>query len=153
REDLAFLVHSLGLPTPGQAGAARVRIGDPTGRVTFSSDLSEIGGKTSLPDAGSVRYFTAGVGRRSFPALALTRSIRNEPECYNAACHAHPATQQVLGVLDVQMTLDRVESTAASFERESALLGALGVLLIAGLALPVIRMQLAAARRESERWT
>jgi two-component system NtrC family sensor kinase len=157
REDLAFLVHSLGVPTPdvaiGQAGATRVRIGDPSGRITFSSELSEIGGRTAVSDTGSVRYFTGGSGSRSFPALALTRPIRNEPECYNAACHAHPATQPVLGVLDVEMTLDRVESTAASFERKSALLGVLGVLLIATVALPVIRMQLAAARRESERWT
>ncbi len=153
REDLAFLVHSLGVPAPGQAGAARVRIGDPSGRIAFSSDLSEIGGKTARPDAGSVRYFTARSGFTSFPALALTRPIRNEPECYNATCHAHPATQSVLGVLDVEMTLDRVESTAASFERKSALLGVFGVLLIAMVALPVIRMQLAAARRESLRWT
>jgi len=144
REDLDFLVRTLG----GQSDAGRVRIGDPQGRIAFSSNPAEIGSRVS-PSGERGRFFRAG----QIPAVAVTRPIRNEAECWNAACHAHPASQQVLGVLDVQMPLDRVEASTASFERKSVALGALGVLLIAALALPMIRIQLALARKESDRWT
>lgn len=144
REDLDFLVRTLG----GQSGAGRVRIGGPEGRVVYSSAPNEI--STHIVSSGEhVRFFKAN----GAPALGVTRLIRNEYECWNAACHAHPASQQVLGVLDVQMPLEAVEASAASFERKSLGLGALGVLLIAGLAWPMIRMQLALARKESDRWT
>ncbi|HYN41427.1 MAG TPA: two-component sensor histidine kinase, partial [Thermoanaerobaculia bacterium] len=33
--------------------------------------------------------------------LAMITPIYNEPACSTAACHAHPASQNVLGVLDV----------------------------------------------------
>ena len=37
--------------------------------------------------------------------LAMVTPIYNEPACSNAACHAHPASQNVLGVLDVGLDM------------------------------------------------
>jgi two-component system NtrC family sensor kinase len=37
--------------------------------------------------------------------------IRNEPSCSGAACHAHPAAQSVLGVVDITYSLDEFNST------------------------------------------
>ncbi|MEJ8837323.1 sensor histidine kinase [Ramlibacter sp. AN1133] len=37
--------------------------------------------------------------------------IRNEPSCASASCHAHPASQSVLGVVDITYSLDEFNST------------------------------------------
>ncbi|NOY78087.1 MAG: HAMP domain-containing protein [Calditrichaeota bacterium] len=40
----------------------------------------------------------------------LTRPILNEPSCYNAACHAHPKEQQVLGLMNIQISLRDIDN-------------------------------------------
>jgi two-component system NtrC family sensor kinase len=58
------------------------------------------------------RVFTDPGGERR---LAMITPIYNEPSCATAACHAHPARQSVLGVLDVALDLgatDRLVSDA-----------------------------------------
>jgi two-component system, NtrC family, sensor kinase len=37
--------------------------------------------------------------------------IRNEPSCASASCHQHPATQSVLGVVDITYSLDDVNKS------------------------------------------
>jgi two-component system NtrC family sensor kinase len=59
-----------------------------------------------LPQGERVRTFTDAEGRRM---LASMEVIRNEPSCANAACHAHPVGQTVLGVLDIVYPLDEIE--------------------------------------------
>ncbi|HEY5898182.1 MAG TPA: ATP-binding protein [Burkholderiales bacterium] len=59
-----------------------------------------------LPQGERVRTFTDSEGRRM---LASMEVIRNEPSCANAACHAHPVGQTVLGVLDIVYPLDEIE--------------------------------------------
>ena len=41
--------------------------------------------------------------------LGLIAPIHNEPACSTASCHAHPPSQPVLGVLDVQLSLAPVD--------------------------------------------
>ncbi|MDH3288116.1 MAG: ATP-binding protein [Betaproteobacteria bacterium] len=43
--------------------------------------------------------------------LANMEVIRNEPSCYNAACHQHTKAQSVLGVLDVAYSLEAMDRT------------------------------------------
>ena len=40
----------------------------------------------------------------------LTRPIFNEPSCYNAACHAHPKGQKVLGLMNIQISLKDIDN-------------------------------------------
>jgi len=42
--------------------------------------------------------------------LAMITPIYNEPDCYNANCHAHPREKRVLGVLDIGMSLVDVDN-------------------------------------------
>jgi two-component system NtrC family sensor kinase len=58
------------------------------------------------PMVGRPRLFTSTDGRRLLGATAV---IRNEPTCSEAACHAHPAGQAVLGVLDIVYPLDQID--------------------------------------------
>jgi two-component system NtrC family sensor kinase len=61
----------------------------------------------SLPTANRVRTYRATGGGR---IIGLINPIRNEPACSDAACHAHPSDRTVLGVLDVRMSLEKVDA-------------------------------------------
>ncbi|MEW6719186.1 MAG: ATP-binding protein [Thermodesulfobacteriota bacterium] len=62
--------------------------------------------------------------------LGIVNPLYNEPECSNAACHAHPASQKVLGVIDVTMDLSDVDERIAS--ARNRVLGVSVVSLILG---------------------
>jgi two-component system, NtrC family, sensor kinase len=48
------------------------------------------------------RIYRNGGGHR---VLGIITPIENQTSCSNAECHAHPASQQVLGVLDTNLSL------------------------------------------------
>lgn len=103
-----------------QPDIARVRIFNAEGRIMFSSQADEVGREVDqkaeacfgchqqdaplvrLPREDRTRIFTGPKGDR---ILGTILPIYNKPECSNAACHAHPASINVLGVLDVDMSL------------------------------------------------
>lgn len=107
----------------GQEGIDRVRVISKDGTVIHSSATREVGqvidqqaescekchvsvrSGEQAPMKDRARFFDDGSGRRM---LGNTRIISNEPSCYNAACHAHDASQTVLGVLDIIMPLDQL---------------------------------------------
>ncbi len=62
----------------------------------------------SVAAPSRTRTFSTPEGRRM---LASMEVIRNEPSCSNAACHAHPASQSVLGVLDIVYPLEEMEGS------------------------------------------
>jgi two-component system NtrC family sensor kinase len=72
------------------------------------------------------RVFNSG-GRRT---LTMTTPIYNEPSCSQAACHAHPASLRVLGVLDLMLDLEHVDSELTRHRTQTVLLMLLEVGLI-----------------------
>ena len=62
--------------------------------------------------------------------LAMITPIYNEPACSNAACHAHPATQNVLGVLDVGLDMRLVDEQVRRIEVRTALFTSLAIVLV-----------------------
>ncbi len=46
--------------------------------------------------------------------LGIITPIENQPSCSNAECHAHPASQQVLGVLDTNLSLAKADAQLAA---------------------------------------
>ena len=45
--------------------------------------------------------------------LGIITPIENQPACSNAECHAHPASTQILGVLDTNLSLAKVDESLA----------------------------------------
>jgi len=105
-------------------GIRKVRVFNKEGRIMFSSDADEIG--RSLDVRGEACYACHAEGHpldhldiqdraRSFRApdgtrvLGLIHPIPNEPACSTAACHAHSSKQTLLGVLDVNVSLQEVD--------------------------------------------
>ena len=62
--------------------------------------------------------------------LAMITPIYNEPACSNAACHAHPASQNVLGVLDVALDMRLVDEQVQRIEVRTALFTSLAIVLV-----------------------
>lgn len=111
-----------------EPGMVRVRIFDREGQISYSSTPLEIShvvdknaeacygchaqsqplSKLNRPDR--FRIYRDAAGQR---VLAVITPIENRAECSNAACHAHPATQQILGVLDTHLSLARTDTQLA----------------------------------------
>ncbi len=109
-----------------QDGIERVRILTKDGTIIHSKRKSEIGFTVQQNDEPCVhchlsgkplqrvaddqrwRIYTDADGQR---LLATMEAIRNEPTCSNASCHEHPASQSVLGVLDIAYSLDEIDRT------------------------------------------
>ena len=92
----------------------------------------------SLPVGGRSRIYMGAKGHR---IVGLINPIRNEPSCSAAACHAHPEDKTVLGVLDVRMSLEKVDSNITQARQKLVLYGAsmtLVVVLASGLFLFVM---------------
>jgi len=153
-----------------QQGIERVRLFDKRGYIRTSTAPEETGSMVDTnaeqcfachePDqplerldrANRTRIFRKAEGER---ILAIIAPIRNEPACSNGTCHVHPATQRVLGVLDVHLSLAMVDESIARSERQLLLgvLGTAGALLTLAwllswrlVLLPVRRLTAAAAR-------
>lgn len=85
---------------------AALRIVDASGRVRLSTPPRE---------AGRV--------------LRVVTPIRNAPSCSSAACHAHPPSQQVLGVLDLDLSLASTDAEIRSASQQFVMSSAVAVLL------------------------
>ena len=127
RNDREGLYHSMATMA-NEPGVERVRIFDREGRITYSTDPAELShgvdknaeacygchaqqqplSKLNRPDR--FRVYRNGNGAR---VLAIITPIENQAECSNAACHAHPESQQILGVLDTHMSLARADQQLA----------------------------------------
>ncbi len=104
-------------------GISRIRIFNKEGKVMFSTVPGDDAQVDKDAEACSMchsagrplvrvdvpsrsRIFRGDDGVRK---LAMITPIYNEASCSDAECHAHPATQNVLGVLDVSFDLGLVD--------------------------------------------
>lgn len=149
--DKAELEHLIGA-IGRQQDIRRLRLIDPAGRIAYSDDPADVGTvlgadnhtcivcHAQTPPAADV---PGGAGVRVLevpgePAgvLEVLSAVRNEPRCAEAACHAHPADQKVLGVLEAQVSLAAIQTDLASSSRELAtglFLGVLVIVVVVGL--------------------
>lgn len=108
---------------------------NPTDRPTQASVRSETcalchGAGTPLERvdlASRVRIYGLPDGHRR---LAMVTPIYNERACSQAACHAHPASTKVLGVLDVALSLEAVDAEIEAFKGRVLLRAVIEVVLI-----------------------
>jgi len=124
-----------------------IRIFDKEGTIIGSNTVEELGmsidrkaeacfvchseehPEEELASSDMTRIFTAGSGRR---LLGIINPIYNEPQCFNASCHFHPQEQNVLGVMDILLPLDRFDREMGSSQRQIVLYFLFTFLIIAG---------------------
>jgi two-component system NtrC family sensor kinase len=110
-------------------GIDRIRMFNRAGQVTFSTRPNDPQPAPPLQDDASqrIRIRRESDGSRR---LEMLTPIYNEPSCSQAACHAHPVGDRVLGVLDVQLGLERVDREVGAMQY--------GVLLVTGVEIALI---------------
>jgi two-component system, NtrC family, sensor kinase len=146
REALYQTIRDIG----SEPGIRRVRIFNKEGRITFSTDPAEVNATVNkqaeacyachaqsaplehLNRPDRARIFTDSGSKR---VLGVILPIYNSVECANAACHAHPATRKILGVIDSQMLLDQVDSQVEAQQRRGIFSTGLTLLAICALTL------------------
>jgi two-component system, NtrC family, sensor kinase len=110
RKALTNIIQELG----SEPGIQRIRVINERGRVTLSTDPREVGAGVETPNgADTVQIFRDGRGQR---VLAVTRTVPNSPTCSDAACHVHPASQRILGVIDADLSLAQVDAQIAQHQ-------------------------------------
>ena len=143
RNDREALYHTIS-DIGREPGIRRIRIFNKDGRISFSTENAEVGTvvdkqaeacygchaqgvpleRLNRPD--SARTFREAGNQR---VLAMIRPIRNDASCSSASCHAHPAIQKVLGVIDVHLSLAAVDRQTASLQWWQ-LAGSLGGIIV-----------------------
>lgn len=146
RERLYTMIRDIGK----EPGIRRLRIINEDGLVQHSTEESEAGTMvdksaeacyachaqaqplTKLARRDRARIFRNADGRRT---LAVIRPIENQPECSNAACHAHPASRRILGVIDAHLDLAGVDAQLVEHRTQMALftLATAGVMSVLSL--------------------
>ncbi len=109
RASLNHIVQDVG----SEEGIQHIRVVDENGRITLSTIPAEVG-KSGDYSAWLKPGPSAGPATREFPEngqrlLGVTRRIANSKDCSSAACHVHDASQPVLGVIDVSLSLKDVD--------------------------------------------
>lgn len=142
REGLYQLMKTMA----AEPGIEKIRVFDQEGRITYTTDAAEqnhIVDKTAeacyachaqsqplarlnRPDRFRI-YRNAAKGR----VLGIITPIENRPACSNADCHAHPAEQRILGVLDTNLSLAKTDVQVAESSRRLIVYTGCALLLIA----------------------
>jgi len=129
-----------------EPGIEKIRIFDQDGRITYTTNSGEqnhVVDKTGeacyachaqsqpltrLNRPDRFRIYRNAAGTR---VLGIITPIENQPSCSNASCHAHPAEQQILGVLDTNISLAKADVQLAESSRRMIVYTGCGLLLIA----------------------
>jgi two-component system, NtrC family, sensor kinase len=127
RNDREGLYHTM-QTMADEPGMVKVRILDQEGRVSYSTDTSEVSHVldktaeacygchnqsrplTRLNRPDRFRIYRIGGGSR---VMGIITPIDNQPSCSSASCHAHAARQRVLGVLDINLSLATADGQIA----------------------------------------
>ena len=120
RDDVYHIINTIGT----EAGVEKIRIYNKQGQIIFSTDSTEVfknvdmteesciachvEGKhvVNLPVSNKIRTFVSPSNERM---MGLINPIYNEPDCSNSVCHAHKPDIKMLGVLDVVMSMDKID--------------------------------------------
>lgn len=107
-----------------QKGIERVRVISKDGTIVHSNRAGEVGHAIDpqadpcvkchlsskplqqVPDDERWTIYRSADGIRF---LNTMQAIRNEPSCASASCHKHPASQSVLGIVEIAYSLEEVD--------------------------------------------
>ncbi len=139
-----------------QKGIELIRLLDKEGIIAYSTHHEEIGsvvdrnsegcsgchsGATPLARASSMDRSRTFINRAGIEVLGVTKEITNKPSCYTADCHFHAPEAQLLGILDVHVSLAGVKETAGAY-RNNIIVFTMVLLLILTTVLSLLTQKL-----------
>ena len=133
KDDVQYVVQLIS----NSPGIEAIHIYDKSGQIAFSHDPAKVGQKVDMQAEACVacheknvplsaahtdrrmRVFSNAAGRR---ILGLIEPIENEPRCADGGCHAPVTDNSILGIIDVQMSLEPLDAALADARLRSFLL-------------------------------
>lgn len=117
-------IHRMMRIIGNQIGVDQVRMFNKKGEIIFSTKDEEIGTFVDMNAESCnkchmgekpLRYLSESARIRMFDrddyrVLARTTPIYNEPTCYTGSCHVHTKEEEILGTLDIGMSLAAVDN-------------------------------------------
>lgn len=141
REDIYNIINTIG----SEPGIEGIRIYNKRGDISFSTVGSEVGTTADLSDKACIACHTTGASTsvtpvnpelvryfqspKGYRVMGVITPIKNDPTCSTPDCHAHSASQTILGVLDVLIPLNELDENIAQFER-SYYLGGMSIIIV-----------------------
>ena len=148
REDVYEIIKTIAT----EPGVRTIRIYNKQGVISYSSDTTERN-KTvdmnaeacimchenntiskNIARKDSLRIFSIKDER----FLGLINPIRNEKDCYTSECHAHKSSTELLGILDVVISMDKADKLIKSNKKDVISNAFIISILISGLSLVFI---------------
>ena len=150
RDHIHKIINSIG----NQPCVLETRIFNKEGVVIYSSNPAHIGmmvdkqaeacytchasdqplQRLSIPERS--RIFDGDSGR----IMGTINPIYNEPSCYEADCHFHPADKTVLGVLDITVCLKSTDDEIARAKTKMFFFAIIAILAISGVLVYFVRI-------------
>jgi len=157
-EDAFHIMDTIGK----QEGVTRVRVFSKEGTILYSTVQAEVGNavdkraescyachaaerpleRLKLPDRA--RIFRDADGHR---VLGMITPLYNETGCSDG-CHVHPPNKSVLGVLDITLSLARVDEEIAAITRRTAAFAGTTIVLLALILAGIVRHSVVRPVRE-----
>jgi two-component system NtrC family sensor kinase len=140
REGLYQSIRDIG----SEPGIERIRVFNKEGRIAFSTDVTEFNHVVSKQAPVCLACHSRPVplltpdrperwhifrNDRQQRVMAVVRTIENEKSCSDGACHAHPASTKVLGLIDTHLSLAAVDARVAE-HRQSLIESSLAAVLL-----------------------
>lgn len=141
REDVHQIINTIRT----EIGVEEIRVYDKQGVIAFSTNSKEILNKVNLNDEACIACHNSSVPLKSLAnqdkiriyknsqnkrVLGLINPIQNEPDCSNADCHAHSPKVNILGVLDVVVSLEQLDSIIETSTRKVILASGFLIVII-----------------------
>lgn len=141
REDVHQIINTIG----GEIGVEDIRIYNKHGEIIFSTKSEEIFTQVDLKDEACIVCHNSSIPLKSLTnkdkiriyrnsederVLGLINPIQNEQDCSNAECHAHSPDVNILGVLDVGVSLEPLDNIIEKSTTKVILASILLVLII-----------------------
>lgn len=144
RDDINQIIKNIGK----QKEIENIRIYNKKGLIKFSNKNKEVDRTTNIKAEAcdvchrsdpplvtlslvqKTRIFSAPEGHR---LLGIISPILNEPSCSTDACHVHPEGKQILGALDVVVSLEQIDKEILVFENGIILLAVFVFMVISAL--------------------
>ncbi|MFC2166221.1 ATP-binding protein, partial [Acidobacteriota bacterium] len=140
-EDVQKTLENIGK----QEGIKSVRIFDKKGKIVTADSASEVGRVIDMQseecyachqDSEPVKSLSSQETTRIFKSergdrvLGIVNPIYNEPVCYNNVCHFHPKEQNVLGVMDILISLTGFDEQLGAGRKQILVCFILSILVI-----------------------
>lgn len=130
-----------------QEGIEHIQLFDKKGKIIAADSKGAIGmlidkegdackvchrNKDSLKKLPTLAKTRISSSQKGYRVLGIINPIYNEPQCYNSPCHFHPKDQNVLGVMDILMSLARFDGQISTSRKQIVIYFLFTFLLISG---------------------